>query len=216
MSQSPIGLLGQGIFIGLAIAVPVGPISILCIQRSLKAGFASGLVSGLGASTGDTIYACIGVFGLNLIATSFVNQKIWFGLIGGIFLCYLGIKTFLEKPAVCMDENSSLAQASIRKENLLGDYITTLALDLINPITILIFTTVFAESYTKTVYSSSMAGGFFIIGVFISTALWRICLTGIAKCLSGGLNSRQLQRINQVAGTTISTFGCASIYSALN
>lgn len=96
MSEPNFTLLWQGLFIGLAIAAPVGPISVLCIQRSIRKGFASGFVSGLGASTGDAIYAFISVFGLNLITVSLINQKTGLSLMGGLFLCCLGIKTFLE------------------------------------------------------------------------------------------------------------------------
>jgi threonine/homoserine/homoserine lactone efflux protein len=87
MSELEFSLLGQGLFIGLAIAVPVGPISILCIQRSIEKGLVSGVASGLGVSTSSAIYAFIGAFGLNLIAASLINQKIWFSLTGGVFLC---------------------------------------------------------------------------------------------------------------------------------
>jgi threonine/homoserine/homoserine lactone efflux protein len=204
MSEADFSLFRQGLFIGLAIAAPVGPISILCIQRSIKKGFVSGFASGLGASTGDAIYAFVGAFGLNLIAASLMNPKIWFSLVGGVFLCYLGIKTFLEKPAVCMDKINSSTQVLVKKNHLLKDYFTTLILNQINPITVLMFAAVFAQSGSTDVQSDSIAGGLFVLGVFISTVLWRVCLSGIANRLSGGLKPRQLQGINRVSDTTIS------------
>lgn len=213
MSESNFRLLWQGLFIGLAIAAPVGPISILCIQRTIRKGFISGFVSGLGASTGDAIYAFIGAFGLNLIAVSLINQKTWLSLIGGLFLCYLGIKTFLEKPAACIDRTHLSTQVLARKANFLGDYITILMLNLINPITVLMFAAAFTRLPTKSVYSDSTSGYFFVLGVFTSAALWRACLSGIACRLSGRFNPRQFQWINRVAGITISVFGSASIYS---
>jgi threonine/homoserine/homoserine lactone efflux protein len=214
MSEPNFSLLWQGLFIGLAIAAPVGPISILCIQRSIKKGFVSGLVSGLGASTGDAIYAFVGAFGLNLIAVNLINQKTWLSLIGGLFLCYLGIKIFLEKPAVSLHK-VNLSTADLFKRNkLLKDYATILVLDLINPITILVFVASLTKLYAKNVYSGSLSGCLFILGVFISSALWRVCLSGIAHRLSDRLNPRQLRWINRVAGVTILAFGCASIRSA--
>jgi threonine/homoserine/homoserine lactone efflux protein len=214
MSELNFSLLRQGLFIGLAIAAPVGPISILCIQRSIKKGFVSGLVSGLGASTGTAIYAFIGTFGLNLIAASLISQKMWFGLISGMFLCGLGIKTFLEKPAVGINKVNLSAAGLFKRNELLKDYVTLLVLELINPITILVFAAALTKSYAKNVYSDSVSSYFFILGVFTSTALWGACLSGIAHRLSGRFNPRQLQWVNRVGGVMISAFGCAAISSA--
>ena len=85
--------------IGFSIAAPVGPIGVLCIRRSLADGWRVGLATGLGAATADAAYGCVAAFGLTAISSFLVNQKVWLGLIGGIFLCYLGIRTFLSKPA---------------------------------------------------------------------------------------------------------------------
>ncbi len=109
-----INFLLRGLVIGFSIAAPVGPIGILCIRRTINGGRISGLVSGLGAATADSIYGCVAGFGLAFISNFLVKQQIWLHLIGGAFLCYLGIKTLLAKPA---------NQAAVVRENgLLGDY----------------------------------------------------------------------------------------------
>jgi len=84
--------------IGFSIAAPVGPIGVLCIRRTLTEGRLSGFVSGLGAATADAIYGCIAGFGLTLISSFLIEQSQWFRLIGGGFLLYLGLRTFLTKP----------------------------------------------------------------------------------------------------------------------
>src|SRR5437016_13390391 len=104
----------RGLLIGLSIAATVGPMSILCIQRPLARGQLYGLVSGLGIATADGVYGSIAAFGLTVIINMFVSQQLWLRFIGGLFLLYLGIKTFLSKPA----ERAASAQAS----NLLGAY----------------------------------------------------------------------------------------------
>jgi threonine/homoserine/homoserine lactone efflux protein len=128
-------LLG-GIILGFSIAAPVGPIGVLCIRRTLAEGRASGLVSGLGAATADAIYGCVAGFGLTFISSFLVNQQRWLHLVGGAFLCYLGIRTFLARPA----DQAALAQGS----GLIGAYGSTFLLTLTNPMTILSFTAVFA------------------------------------------------------------------------
>src|SRR5688572_6374667 len=93
------GFFLKGLAIGFCIAAPVGPIGVLCIRRSLAEGMLIGLATGLGAATADAAYGCVAGFGLTAISDFLVGQRFWLGLIGGIFLCYLGIRTFFSKPA---------------------------------------------------------------------------------------------------------------------
>ena len=90
-----IPFLLKGILIGFSIAAPVGPIGVLCIRRTLAEGRRAGLVSGLGAATADLFYGCVAAFGLTFISQFLINQENGLRLVGGIFLLYLGIKTFL-------------------------------------------------------------------------------------------------------------------------
>ena len=97
MQGSPFFL--KGLLIGFSIAAPVGPIGLLCIQRTIANGRTSGLVTGLGAATADGLYGVVAAFGLTAISSFLVGQLFWFRLVGGIFLLYLGTKAFLSKPA---------------------------------------------------------------------------------------------------------------------
>jgi threonine/homoserine/homoserine lactone efflux protein len=94
-----ISFLLKGFVIGFSIAAPVGPIGMLCIRRTLAEGRTSGLVSGPGAATADALYGCIAGFGLTAISNFLISQQVWFRAIGGLFLYYLGLKTFLSRPA---------------------------------------------------------------------------------------------------------------------
>src|SRR5262245_4777720 len=126
-----LSLLLRGLIIGFSIAAPVGPIGVLVIRRTLAEGRVAGLVTGLGAATADALYGCIAGFGLTVIAELLVSQTLWVRLIGGLFLCYLGVRSFLAAPA---ERAASAAGA-----NLLGAYLATFALTLSNPTTILSF-----------------------------------------------------------------------------
>ena len=94
-----ISFLLRGIVIGFSIAAPVGPIGVLCIRRTLAEGRLFGFASGLGAATADAIYGCIAGFGLTFISSLLIGQQMWIRLIGGLFLCYLGVRTLLAEPA---------------------------------------------------------------------------------------------------------------------
>src|SRR5438874_12570895 len=92
------GIFVRGLILGFSIAAPVGPIGVLCIRRSMAEGRVVGLVSGLGAATADAIYGAVAAFGLTFVSALLVSQQLWLRIIGGAFLCYLGIKTFLPGP----------------------------------------------------------------------------------------------------------------------
>ena len=126
----------RGIVIGFSIAAPVGPIGVVCIRRTLAQGHWYGFVSGLGAATADAIYGCVAGFGLTFISTLLVGQQMWIRLFGGLFLCYLGIRTLLAQP----DEQTLSGQA----RGLASAYGSILILTLTNPLTILSFAAVFA------------------------------------------------------------------------
>src|SRR5215212_10237986 len=92
-------LLLKGLLIGFSIAAPVGPIGVLVIRRTLAEGRIVGLASGLGAATADALYGCIAGFGLTFISGLLISNQLWVRLIGGLFLCYLGVRAFLSAPA---------------------------------------------------------------------------------------------------------------------
>ncbi|MBM5805898.1 MAG: LysE family translocator, partial [Candidatus Verstraetearchaeota archaeon] len=131
-----VSFLLRGLLIGFAIAAPVGPIGILCIQRTLAKGRIYGFASGLGAATADAIYGAVAGFGLTFISDVLINQQLWLRLLGGAFLLYLGTRTILSKPSKETPQTAN--------KGLAADYTSTFLLTLTNPMTILSFIAVFA------------------------------------------------------------------------
>src|SRR4051812_2955047 len=130
-------LLLKGLLIGFSIAAPVGPIGVLCILRTLAQGRAAGMASGLGAATADALYGCIAGFGLTFISGLLISQQSWLKLLGGAFLCYLGIRTLLAQPA----ERAAMAGGG----GLAGAYTPTIVVTVTNPTTTLSFVAGFDE-----------------------------------------------------------------------
>lgn len=126
----------RGLLIGFSIAAPVGPIGLLCIRRTVADGRMVGFVSGLGAATADAFYGAVAGFGLTVVSGALVHGQTPLRLVGGAFLCYLGVRTFLARPA----QTAAVAG----RRGLLGAYASTLALTLTNPSTILSFVAIFA------------------------------------------------------------------------
>ncbi len=200
-----INFLLRGFIIGFSIAAPVGPIGVLCIRRTLAEGRASGLISGLGAATADAIYGCIAGFGLTFISSILIDRQIWLRLIGGVFLCYLGFKTFLTKPA----ESS----VSTQENGLIGAYFSTLFLTITNPMTILSFGAIFAGLGLAGTGGSYANAGVLVLGVFIGSALWWFIISFGVSMFRVRLNSYSLQWINKISGVIIIAFGLLALLS---
>jgi len=200
----------RGLLIGLSIAATVGPMSILCIQRTLNRGQLYGLVSGLGIATADGVYGSIAAFGLTLITNFLVSEQIWIRLIGGLFLVYLGIKTILSKPA----ERASVLKT--KSNGYFGAYTSTFLLTLTNPLTILSFTAIFAGigvgSASKSIFSATAV----VIGVFAGSTLWWIILTSGVSLLRKKITPQWLLWINRISGTIITLFGILALLTLLN
>lgn len=202
----------QGLIIGFSIAAPVGPIGILCIRRTLAEGRRSGFVSGLGAATADAVYGCIAGFGLTFIATFLIEQSQWLRLIGGGFLLYLGIRTFLSRP-LPVDNSSSSLDGNV---NLPGNYLSTFFLTLTNPLTILSFAAIFAGLGVGSTSSGDYASAVILVaGVFLGSGSWWFLLSGIVGLVRQRFNPNYLVWVNRISGLIIIIFGVVAIVSLL-
>jgi threonine/homoserine/homoserine lactone efflux protein len=200
-----LSFLLRGLVIGFSIAAPVGPIGVLCIRRTLAQGRASGLVSGLGAASADAIYGCIAGFGLAFISDFLVSQQIWLRLLGGLFLCYLGLKTWLAKPA----QATSLGEGN----GLLGAYVSTFLLTLTNPMTIISFAAIFAGLGLATSGGNYGSAGILVVGVFCGSAFWWFLLSTGIGLFRARFNSNGLRWVNRFSGVTIAGFGIFALFS---
>jgi threonine/homoserine/homoserine lactone efflux protein len=197
----------KGLIIGFSIAAPVGPIGVLCIRRTLTEGRASGLVSGLGAATADGIYGCIAGFGVAFISNFLVSQQVWLRLIGGLFLCYLGLKTWLAKP---------IEQAALPKGNgLIGAYASTFFLTITNPMTIISFAAIFAGLGLASTSRNYISAGGLVLGVFIGSALWWFFLSNLVGLFRAKFNTNGLEWVNRISGVIITGFGLFALLIAI-
>ena len=202
-----ISFLGRGIIIGLAIAAPVGPIGILCIRRTLAEGRKIGFVSGLGAASADACYGAVAALGLTAVSSRLVSHQDLIKLIGGLFLCYLGIRIARATPAA-NDANAytpSMAKA----------YGSTFALTLTNPTTILSFVAVFAGLGLAEMEGDRAPALLLVIGVFLGSAFWWLVLSGTVSLLRGKLTPNRLRWVNWISGTILVGFGLLALGSVV-
>jgi threonine/homoserine/homoserine lactone efflux protein len=190
----------KGLIIGFAIAAPVGPIGVLCIQRSLHDGFKIGLMTGLGAALADGTYGLVAGFGLTTLSSILISYQFWIQLIGGLFLLYLGIKLFFTSPR---EKQPSKPDRS--SWHALG---TTYLLTLTNPATILSFIAVFAGLGLGTIHPSYIDAIILILGITIGSAIWWVILSScVAFMLHHRLSQPMMQGINRLSGIIIFAFG---------
>jgi threonine/homoserine/homoserine lactone efflux protein len=198
---------GKGLLIGFAIAAPVGPIGVLCIRRTLANGRRSGLASGLGAATADSLYGCVAAFGLTVISHFLIHYQWALRFVGGIFLFYLGFRTFLSRPGE--------APAEARRLDLAGDYFSTFFLTLANPLTILAFAVIFAGLGVGAAGGTYFGAGMLVAGVFLGSALWWWILSYGISVFRDRVNLRGLRWVNRISGLVILGFGAAAMVASL-
>lgn len=196
----------KGFGIGFLVAAPVGPIGILCIKRSLTKGRRSGLITGMGAATADTLYGCIAAFGMTAVSNLLLTYKDIFQSIGIFFLLYLGIKSFFK-------ESNETTIAIDRDNELFKDYISTFFLTVTSPTTILSFIAIFAgigilPKDIFTVFS-------LVSGVFLGSSFWWLFLSFIASKVGNKIGNKQLTLINKISGIVLILFSTFFFYNLI-
>jgi len=217
-----VALFLKGLAIGLAIAAPVGPIGLLCIRRTLALGRLAGLTAGLGAATADAVYGFIAAFGLTFVAAFLIEQRAWFALGGGVFLCYVGLAEWFARPPSPEDAAKAEAEAAAHEAAGIGalfsGFFTTFLLTLANPMTILSFAAIFAGlGLPAEVATSAEIGGApgrdggalvqLVGGVFLGSAAWWLALSGGVGLIRHRLGPGRLRWLNRVSGVALIGFG---------
>ncbi|HVB64829.1 MAG TPA: LysE family translocator [Nitrolancea sp.] len=201
-----LGLFVRGAILGFSIAAPVGPIGVLCIRRTLAEGRVVGLLSGLGAATADSFYGSIAAFGLTAVSSLLVGHQTVLRVVGGFFLCYLGIRTLLAAPAQ--------AAKSVQRRHLLNNYLSTLGLTLTNPTTILSFVAIFAGlGWAGTSGKSYDSAALLVAGVFCGSAFWWLIISTGVSLVRSRFTPRVMGWVNRISGSVIFGFGVVALAS---
>ena len=196
----------KGIMIGFLIAAPVGPIGMLCINRTLNSGRSAGIVSGLGAATADALYGSIAGFGLVFLSQFLIERQFWFRIAGGLLLCFIGITT-------CRSKSDGDSVRAANKKSLLSAYASTFLLTITNPITILSFGAIFTGVGIINPGSDYGAALLLVSGVFLGSLLWWVILSNGVELLRQKITAHWMAWINRISGALIFLFGLFSMRS---
>jgi len=184
-------LFVKGLIVGFCLAAPVGPIAVLCVQRTMSHSRFAGFVSGLGAAAADALYGTLAAFGVTVVSSFLLDHRMLFQRVGGAILCVLGARVLLMRPTQRKNEND---------RGLSADFFSTLVLTLTNPMTFIAFVAIFATLGVGAVRGHSVLTAELVGGVFLGSALWFSFLVGLVSLFHGHFGYQTLVTINRVTG----------------
>ena len=201
-----LGFLLKGIVVGIVIALPAGPVGVLCIRRTIFHGRLAGFVSGLGAASADAMFGIIAGFGLTVVSDLLLGYQDLLRLGGAGFLLYIGIAAFAADPL-------KGTQSQRDPEGLLADYATAFALTIANPITLLAFLAIFAGIGFSGPEATVGRAGILVLGVWLGSLLWWAALAFGAGMVRLSFDRDHLVWINRGSGAILVLSGVALIGS---
>jgi threonine/homoserine/homoserine lactone efflux protein len=202
------GLLLRGYVLGFAVAASPGPLFFLCLRRTLARGWRNGVVSGLGVATADGVYGALAAFGVAAVTAALVSQRRWLTLIGGVALVLLGLRALRGGP-------TREARPGTDSPRLAAAYLSTLALTLTNPSTILAFVAVFASLGLNGRGGSPRQAIALVVGVLLGSATWWLVLATLASLLRARVTPAVVQGVRVAAALAILTFGVVAVASSV-
>ncbi|QZE15670.1 LysE family translocator [Halosquirtibacter laminarini] len=198
-------LLLKGAIIGLCASVPLGPIGVLCVQKTINKNRKAGFYAGLGAASSDTIYAIIAGFSLSYIIDLIRTHEVMFRFFGAIILIVLGWHIFQSDPS------SDVQKFKKKTASYWQDYFFTFLLTFSNPLAILIFFSIFARFQMVISLDEPLVALFLIGGIFIGAMSWWYILTSVVNMFRHKFNMKNLKLGNRIAGSVIIVFAIVTL-----
>lgn len=188
----------KGLAVGFIGAVPLGPLGVICIRRTLQCGFFAGVIGGIGTAFADAIFGIISAFGLTFLAKFLTDMEVPLRIVGGVFMLAMGVHLLMQKPK----DQKLQDTASTSSLSHMGSIVSNFFLTITNPIAIVFFTMAFA-SLGIAENQSFVKGVIVVVGVFFGSMLsWTL----LSALVSIKRNSRMLSStlwINRIAGTAL-------------
>ena len=192
-----IAMIFKGILIGLIFGVPVGAVGAMTVQRTWEHGIKAGLLTGMGSSAADCIYAGIGAFGLTVVSDFLLKYQTVIHLAGGMMILLMGLGLLLRKA-----ETAQIPEVP----GMFKMFLSAFAVGITNPAAILTF--LFAFSWFGIAGDNTKAGGWpVVLGVFVGTYIWWGGLTAVVALTRKKKRADRFQKMNRIFGVVLSLFG---------
>ena len=197
----------ESLLLGFSIALPIGPIAVLCIRRTLEGGMMRGVATGLGAASADACYATLAALGTSLLGSILLEGSRWFNLLGGTVLCVWGLVALLSRPKEQVKEVRPLAVGSA--------YVTALMLTLANPMTILAFCALFVGAGFAVGLGSVDQAMTVVAGVFCGSMLWWLLLSVGVSLLCERIGLALRAWLGRISGLVLLGYGLRTLLGTL-
>lgn len=204
-----LALEAKGLLIGVLVSAPMGPVGMLCIQRTLSKGRWHGFVTGLGAMVSDIIYAMLTSLGMGVVVNFVEANQAPLQLAGSLVLSVFGYYIYQSNPV------KNLRKQKERKLSFTQDFITAFLLTFSNVLIVLLYIGLFARfGFILPDHSLGMIiGGIICIG--IGAISWWLFITYIVSKLRKWFNVRGIWLMNRIVGSTIIILSIIGIISVL-
>ena len=190
-------ILWKGFIIGVIVSAPLGPVGVLCIQRTLNKGRWYGFVTGIGAALSDICYALLTGYGMSFVF-DYVNKNIFYlQLIGSVMLLAFGVYTFRSNPV------KSLRPSSGNKGTYLHNFVTAFFVTLSNPLIIFLFIGLFARfSFAGggALVSETVTG---YVAIILGALSWWFGITYFVNKVRAQFNLRGIWMLNRIIGSVV-------------
>lgn len=213
----------KGLFVGVCVSAPVGPLGVLTIQRTISKGKWHGVVTGLGATTSDIIYAILVGLGMNFIINFIDAHQYIIQIIGSIVIAIFGIIIFRSKSKPKAEESfnrrradieQSPALKNVKKDSYRRDYLTAFGLCFSNPLIIFLFIGLFAQFHLFAI-DNVIVDIATVISIIIGAFLWWMTLTWIVGTFAKSFNEKGLKKVNHITGAILVIAACVAIAQAI-
>lgn len=196
----------KGLLIGFCIALPFGPIGVMCIQQSLIRGASYGLIAGLGAAIADAIFGALASIGVSYTSFFLTEHQLMFQFAGALFLCIIGIRTFTTHP----DDMAISNRITVQKL-----FASTFFLTITNPITLLCFAGIYAGLGIGLSGEGALATLFLTLGVFVGSALWWVIISFGIRFLKEKISVKLTHQLSRISALVLLLFGVVSSLSVV-
>lgn len=203
----PLVYLLEGIIVGFAGAMPIGPIGILCIKRALTFGKKQGITTGLSGAAADIVYSTVAIFSIKLIADFVALEQYWIRFCGGIAVIAIGTFTIRSHPTSRPITSNKFEHTRL--------FVSTFLLALSNPVPLFGFVALFSAIGIKSITGENVAPMFFVAGISLGSLIWFTLLANIAHTIRRNITDQKLLIINKIAGLILIVLGVVAAGSSL-
>lgn len=205
---SPFLLILKGLLVGIIASAPMGPVGVLCIQRTLQKGRSYGIVTGAGAALSDIFYALMTGFGMSFVMDFIDNEQniFWLKLIGSMMLFIFGVYMFRT------DSRKSIHQSTGSKGTLIHNFTTGFLITLSNPLIIFLFIALF-NMFTFVIPGNWFGQCIGYLSIVVGAMLWWLGLTYVINKMRNSFGEKGIQRLNRTIGSIV--LGASIIYAAM-